>query len=137
AASRASFSVSLEAYRFGRGALRGAKRRSQVLECRQVAAPGREVGLAKTAGRSARIQRQMAAFGVATFGFADGIDAAKCVRPPGAARAGAQTSDQGWSHLYRAAAYNRIRRCRAGSAGSTERETPGLTPRHVDSADGD
>src|ERR1700722_20883671 len=79
----------------------------------------------------------MAAFGVAAFGFADGIDAAKCVRPPGAARAGAQTSDQGWSHLYRAAAYNRISRCRAGSVGSTERETPGLTPRHVDSADGD
>jgi hypothetical protein len=39
--------------------------------------------------------------------------------------------------LYRAAAYNRISRCRAGSAGSAERETPGLTPRHVDSADGD
>ena len=76
-------------------------------------------------------------FGAATFGFADGIDAAKCVRPPGAARASARTSHQGWSHSDRAAAYNRISRCRAGSAGSTERETPGLTPRHVDSADGD
>ena len=76
-------------------------------------------------------------FGVATFGFADGIDAAKCVRPPGAARASARTSDQGWSHSDRAAAYNRISRCRAGSAGVVPSENAGLTPMHVDSADGD
>jgi hypothetical protein len=79
----------------------------------------------------------MAAFGVGTFGFADGIDAAKCVRPPGAARASARTSDQGWSHSDRAAAYSRISRCRAGSAGVVPSENAGLTPRHVDSADGD
>ena len=137
AAPRASFSVTLGALPLRARCFARSRRRSQVLECRQVAARGREVGLAKTAERSARLQRQMAVFGVATFGFADGSDAAKCVRPPGAARASARTSDQGWSHSDRAAAYNRISRCRAGSAGVVPSENAGLTPRHVDSADGD
>jgi hypothetical protein len=109
-----------------------------VLECRQVAAPGREVGLAKTAERSARLQRQMAVFGVATFGFADGIDAAKCVRHAGGPRERAPE---------RVTRHGRIRIAQPPTIGLAAaapgaRVVPsekrrGLTPGHVDSADGD
>jgi hypothetical protein len=136
AASRASFSVSLGAYRFGRGALRGAKRRSQVLECRQVAAPGREVGLAKTAERSARIQRQVAAFGLGTFGFADGIDAAKCARPPGPrVQAPKRVTSDGRICIAQPPTIG-LAAAPPGAWVVPSEKRRGLTPRHVDSADG-
>jgi hypothetical protein len=131
------FRLPWELYRFGRGALRGAKRRSQVLECRQVAAPGREVGLAKTAERSARIQRQVAAFGVGTFGFADGIDAAKCARPPGPrVQAPKRVTSDGRICIAQPPTIG-LAAAPPGAWVVPSEKRRGLTPRHVDSADGD
>jgi hypothetical protein len=116
------FRLPWELYRFGRRALRGAEGVVRYSSVGRLPRAGEKSGSRRrrNARRDPRARWPCLASPPSALPMV--LMPAKCVRPPRAARASARTSHQEWSHSDRAAAYNRISRCRAGSAGSAERE---------------